>query len=114
MARPEAIECEVCGTVVPVSARGRVPRFCADHTAADLHTAVDLRTDSEREADENADLGRRQIAEAVSVTDSSEMEIADDDGWPRQIAPIVWLDQDGRRYTDLGDAQRGAQEIRGR
>lgn len=36
------------------------------------------------------------------------------DGWPCQVAPQVWVDQDGRRYTDLGEAQAGAQEIRGR
>jgi hypothetical protein len=107
VARAEVIECEVCGTAVPVSARGRVPRFCADHTAADLRAA------GAHEADESADPAPRQIAEAASVTDSAEPEIVDD-GWPRQIAPIVWLDQNGRRYTDLGDAQRGAQEIRGR
>jgi hypothetical protein len=100
VARPETVECEVCGETVGVGPRGRVPRFCADHSAADL----DQRTDTEREADEQAEQARREIAEAKLV----------DDGWPRQIAPVVWLDQTGRRYTDLSDAQRGAQEIRDR
>lgn len=102
MARPETIQCEVCGVDVSVSPRGRVPKFCAEHRGGG---ETDLRTDSEREADENAELGRRQIAEAAARAD---------DGWPQQVAPIVWLDQDGRRYTDQGAAERGAQEIRER
>lgn len=103
MARPESVECEVCGTEVKVSAKGRIPRFCAEHTAADL----DQRTDSEREADENAELGRRQIAEAAQAAEPV------DDGWPRQIAPVVWVDQKGRRYNDQGAAERAAEELRG-
>lgn len=39
---------------------------------------------------------------------------AEDDGWPQQIAPQAWLDQQGRRYTDLGEAQAGAEECRRR
>lgn len=36
-----------------------------------------------------------------------------EDEWPKQIAPLAWLDQAGRRYTDLGEAQLGAEECRG-
>jgi hypothetical protein len=105
VARPTVIKCEVCEAEVPVSAKGRVPRFCGDHSAADLAGVVDLRTDTEREADETAELASRQAAGPV---------VAVDDGWPQHVAPIVWVDQDGRRYTDHGDAVRGAQEIRER
>lgn len=37
-----------------------------------------------------------------------------DDGWPQRIAPCAWLDQDGNRYTDMGEAHEAAQRIRGR
>jgi len=97
VARPETISCEVCGVVVPVAPRGRVPRFCADHTAADL----DQRTDSEREADEQAELARQQIAEAEAAAAA-----VADDGWPRQVAPVVWVGPNGERWTDLGEAER--------
>lgn len=90
MARPKTIDCEVCGTEVPVAAKGRIPRFCEEHTAADLGQC----TDSEPEADVIA-------------------EQAVDDGWPRQIAPVVWVDQKGRRYNDQGAAERAAEELRG-
>jgi hypothetical protein len=37
-----------------------------------------------------------------------------DDGWPQRIAPCAWLDQDGNRWTDMGEAYEAAQRIRER
>lgn len=36
----------------------------------------------------------------------------EDGVWPRQVAPLVWVDRAGRRYTDLGEAQRADDELR--
>jgi hypothetical protein len=102
VARPEMIQCEVCGVDVEVAARGRIPRFCADHRGG---VEADSRPDSGSETDEQAESVDEESVEAVVVVD---------DGWPQQVAPIVWVDQDGRRYTDHGDAERGAREIRER
>jgi hypothetical protein len=95
VARPEKIQCEVCGTEVTVAARGKVPRFCAEHTSADL------RTDIEREADEQAALARRQIVETAA-----------DDNWPQQVAPLVWVGPNGERWTDQAAAELGMVELR--
>lgn len=62
---------------------------------------------------------RSLVAEA---TDSSETRVETppstaapvevDETWPRQVAPIVWVDRKGRRYTDLGAAIAGDMELR--
>jgi len=91
--RPETIECEVCGIEVKVAPKGRVPRFCAEHTAADLPEPDDIPTTGAPEP---------------------EPEPESDDDWPRQVAPCVWLGPSGERWTDMGDAERGMAEIRGK
>lgn len=39
---------------------------------------------------------------------------AADDEWPKRIAPCAWLDQDGNRWTDLGQAGEAVDRIRAR
>lgn len=34
--------------------------------------------------------------------------------WPKRIAPCAWLDQDGNRWTDLGQAAEAVERITGR
>lgn len=88
MARPKSIECEVCGETVVVSARGPVPRFCADHTAADLAPTPEPEPEPAPEP------------EPVN------------DGWPKRIAPEVYLSPDGGRHNDSGEAQRATERWR--
>jgi hypothetical protein len=35
-----------------------------------------------------------------------------DDGWPKRIAPCAWVDQNGRRWPDLGLARQAVDRIR--
>jgi len=84
--------------VVPVSPRGRVPRFCADHTAADLPA-----TDEPAASDD-------AVLADVEVVSSPEVD--PDDGWPQQVAPLVWLGPNGERWTDLGEAERAVADWR--
>lgn len=37
-----------------------------------------------------------------------------EDEWPKRIAPCAWLDQDGNRWTDLGQAGEAVEAIRRR
>lgn len=89
MTRPKTIKCEVCGKSVKVAATGRVPRFCADHSSADLP-----------EPDSEPTTGAPEPIEET------------DDGWPQQVAPLVWVGPGGERWTDAGEAERGMAEIR--
>lgn len=90
MARPTEIECEDCGKTVQVAATGRVPKRCAGCRAPSKASATD-----------------GTVVE-VPVSPAAPLE----DGWPQRIAPCAWVDQHGRRYTDLGEANAGAYEIR--
>ena len=103
MARPKSIECEACGKSVKVAATGRIPRFCTDHTSADLPEADDVATTGAPESSE-IDLADIDMAD---VYDYSADEL-----WPRQVAPTVWVGPKGERWTDQGDAERGMAEIR--
>ena len=72
-------------------------------------------SDAEGAADGLATTADR--AAAYPIEDEVEPEVivapaAPADDWPKRIAPCAWLDQQGRRYTDLGEAMAGADECR--
>lgn len=46
------------------------------------------------------------VAEPADAVESAE--------WPKRIAPCAWLDQDGNRWTDLGQAAEAVERITGR
>lgn len=51
-------------------------------------------------------------AERIEVSAAAVAPVEVDETWPRQVAPVVWLDRGGRRYTDLGEAIAGDMELR--
>lgn len=50
--------------------------------------------------------------ERIETSPSTAAPLEVDDTWPRQVAPIVWVDRGGRRYTDRDAAVRGDMELR--
>lgn len=86
MARPTEISCEDCGATVRVKARGRIPTRCDDCRAP------------------------KPPADAPTAAPVDEQVV--DDGWPKRIAPVVWVDQKGRRYRTEGAARAGAAACR--
>lgn len=71
-----------------------------------MNTAKLAALDAETDDNEDAELPE----ERIEVPPSPEPPV--EDGWPRRIAPLVWVDRSGRRYTDLGRARAGDEELR--
>lgn len=86
--------------------------------ADDEGLKVDRRLGDEKLRDSIA----AQLGDESDLTDAAATEVVAeqqpdehvDDGWPQRIAPCAWLDQDGNRYTDMGEAHEAAQRIRER
>lgn len=50
------------------------------------------------------------VDEPPEVLAEPSPEVGPEPTWPKRVAPRVWLDQQGRRYTDLNQALAGAAE----
>lgn len=88
--------------IARLEAKGvKVDRRLSTAKLAALDSEID---DSDNDEPEPAE-------ERIEVPPSPEPP-AESGVWPRQVAPIVWVDRAGRRYTDLGEARAGDEELR--
>lgn len=60
---------------------------------------------------DNDDAEPEPAEERIEVPPSPEPPV-ETGKWPRQVAPCVWLDRAGRRWTDLGEAISRDEELR--
>jgi hypothetical protein len=102
MARPTEISCEDCGATVKVKAKGRVPTRCDD---------CRTRPSATPPANDGAQVDKAATADEQPPAAADAGQTVDD-GWPKRIAPLAWVDQKGRRYNDLGAARAGADACR--
>lgn len=121
MTRPTEIECKDCGATVEVKSRGRVPERCddcraasrkADEGKAEEPSSPPVGDPDAPQPDEEQAAGGDGTAPA-HVPAAKGIEGPAGDGWPKRVAPRSWVDQKGRRYTDLARARAGAEECRG-